>query len=69
MKISQNEERKTVCKKRRLVYWGKKEDKGGGAIPIGPLASITAPILREMAKPILGKIFARGKKRRRKELR
>ena len=39
-----------------------------GAIPFGLLALIGAPILGEIAKPILGKILGRGqktKKRRR----
>ena len=58
-----------MCKKRCLVYWREKRRQRGGAIPIGPLASIGGPILGEMAKPILGKIFGRGKKRRRKDLR
>ena len=31
-----------------------------GAVPIGLLASIGAPILGEIAKPILGKNFGRG---------
>ena len=32
----------------------------GGAIPLGLSASIGAPILGEIAKPILGKILGRG---------
>ena len=41
----------------------------GGAIPLGLLASIGAPFLDEIPKPILGKILGRGlkkKKRRRR---
>ena len=37
----------------------------GGAIPLGLLASIGAPILGEIAKPIFGKIFRRGRRKRR----
>ena len=37
----------------------------GGAIPLGLLASIGAPILGEIAKPIFGKIFGRGRRKRR----
>ena len=40
-----------------------------GAIPFGLLASIGAPILREIAKPILGKILGRGLKKRRRRTR
>ena len=36
----------------------------GGAIPSGVLASIGAPILGEIAKPIFGKIFGRGRRKR-----
>ena len=38
-------EGKTIWEKRCLVYWGKKRKQKGGAIPIGLLASIGAPIL------------------------
>ena len=37
----------------------------GGAIPLWILASIGTPILRENAKPIFGKIFGRGRRKRR----
>ena len=37
----------------------------GGAIPLGLLASTGAPILGEIAKPIFGKIFGRGRRKRR----
>ena len=35
-------------------------------IPIGLLTSIGAPILGELAKPILGKFFGRGRRRKRR---
>ena len=44
---------------------GKKGRQKGGAIPLGLVASIAAPGLGEVAKPILGKIFGRGHKQRR----
>ena len=37
-----------------------------GAIQFVLLASIAAPVLGEVAKPILGKIFGRGRKQRRR---
>ena len=37
----------------------------GGAIPLGFIASTGAPILGETAKPIFGKIFGRGRRKRR----
>ena len=37
----------------------------GGAIPLGLLASIGAPVLGEISKPIFGKIFGRGRRKRR----
>ena len=43
---------------------GKKENKKGGAIPIGLLASIAAPILGKVAKPVLGNVFGKGRRRR-----
>ena len=45
--------------KKGLWYIGKKK------IPIGLRASIGAPILGEIAKPILGKISGRGPRKRR----
>ena len=42
-----------------------KEDRGMGQYLSGLLASIGAPILGEIAKPILGKILSRGHRRRR----
>ena len=41
----------------------------GGAIPLGLLASIGAPILGEIAKPILEKILGRGLKKGRRRTR
>ena len=41
----------------------RKRRQKGGAIPFALLASIGAPILREIAKPLLGKILGRGLKR------
>ena len=40
----------------------RKRQRGKG-FPLGLLASIGAPILGEVAKPILGKIFGRGRRR------
>ena len=37
----------------------KRKKQKGGAIPFGLLASIGAPILREIVKPLLGKILGR----------
>ena len=51
--------------KKGLWYIGKKRKQRGGAIPIGLRASIGAPILGEIAKPILGKISGRGRRKRR----
>ena len=39
----------------------------GGAIPIGLIAPLAAPVLGEIAKPILGKILGRGLRRRRRK--
>ena len=36
----------------------------GGALPFGLLAGLAGPILREIAKPIFGKILGRGIKKR-----
>ena len=43
----------------------RKRRQWSGAIPLGLLASVGAPILGEIAKPILGKILGRGRKRQR----
>lgn len=45
---------------------GKKRKQKGRGLLIGVLASIGAPILRELAKPILGKFFGRGRKKGRR---
>ena len=42
---------------------GKKQK--GGAIPIGLVASIAAPVLEEVAKLIFKRILGRGKEKRR----
>ena len=57
-------EKQSVKKGLRYIG-GKKRKQRGGAIPIGLLASIGAPILGEIVKPILGKIFGRGRRKRR----
>ena len=38
----------------------------GKGLPLGLLASIGAPVLGEIAKPILGKIFGKGLRRRKR---
>ena len=48
---------------------GKKRKQKGGATPLGLLASIGAPILGEIAKPVLGKCFGRWRKFRRRRRR
>ena len=56
--------------KKGVWYTGEKNRKQkDGAMAIGLLASIGAPILGEISKPILVKIFGRGKERWRKGLR
>ena len=42
----------------------KRKKQKGWAIPFGLIASFAAPVLGEVAKPILGQIFRRGKRRR-----
>ena len=59
-------------KKRCLVHLWEKEKKTRvktkrWGIPIGLLASIAAPVLIEVAKPVLGKIFGRSHRRKRWE--
>ena len=48
---------KQYVKKGVWYIGGKKRKQAGGAIPIGLLASIGAPILGKLATPILGKPF------------
>ena len=55
--------------KKGVWYIGGKKRKTGGAIPLGLLAPIGAPILGEIAKPILGKFFGRGRKCKRRRRR
>ena len=56
---------KQYVKKGVLYIGGNKRRQNGGAILFGLLASIAAPVLGEAAKPILAKIFGRGRGRRR----
>ena len=44
----------------------RKKRQQGGAIPFGLIASLAAPILGEVAKPIFGKILGRGVRRRKR---
>ena len=50
---------KIGCRKR-------KRKQRGGAIPFGLIASLTAPVLGEIAKPVFKTILGRGTKKRRK---
>ena len=56
---------KQYVKKGVWYIGGKKRKQKGGAIPFGLIASLTAPVLGEVAKPILGKMFGRGRRRKR----
>ena len=56
---------KQYVKKGLWYIWGKKRRQRGGGLPIGLLAFLGAPILGEIAKPILGKSFGRGRRKRR----
>ena len=56
---------KQYVKKGVWYIGGEKRRQKGGAIPFGLLALIAAPVLGEEAEPILGKIFVRGRRRRR----
>ena len=60
---------KQYVKKGVWFIGGKKRKQKGGPFPLGLLASIGAPILGEIAKPILGKIFGRGRKLKRRRKR
>ena len=60
---------KQYVKKGVWYIGGKKRKQKGGAFPLGLLASIGAPTLEEIAKPILGNIFGRGRKLRRRKRR
>ena len=46
-------------------YKKRKRTQKGGAIPFGLIASLAAPVLGEIAKPVFKAIFGRGKRRRR----
>ena len=52
--------------KKVVWYIGSKKRQRGNSIPFGLLASIAVPVLGEVSKPILGKIFGRGRKRKRR---
>ena len=61
---------KQVVKKGVRYIGGKKrkrktKQKGKG-FPFGLVASVAAPLLGEIAKPIFKKIFGRGRKRRKR---
>ena len=56
---------KQYVKKGLWYIGGKKRRQRGRALPIGLLAFLGAPILGEIAKPILGKSFGRGRRKRR----
>ena len=45
-------------------YEKRKRKQKDGAIPIGLIASLAGPILREVAKPIFKKIIGRGRRMR-----
>ena len=53
----------------KINIWQKKKKKKkkqiGGAIPFGLIASLAAPILGEVAKPIFKTILGRGKRKKR----
>ena len=54
--------------KKRVWYIGskikeKKKDKKVEGIPIGLVASPAAPVLRQIASPILKQIFGKGRKK------
>ena len=57
---------KQYVKKGVWYIGGKKRKQKGAGIPIGLLASIGAPILGQIAKPVFGKIFGRGCRRSRR---
>ena len=60
---------KQVVKKGIWYVGGKKKRKQkqkGKGFPFGLVASAAAPLLGEIAKPTLKKIFGRGKKRRKR---
>ena len=52
--------------KKSIWYIGgkkRKKKKQGGAIPFELIASLAAPVLGEIAKPVFKTIFGRGRKR------
>ena len=48
--------------KEGIWYTGGRKRQRGKGFPLGFLASIGAPILSEVVKPILGKVFGRGRR-------
>ena len=50
------------------IYKKKKRTQKGRAIPFGLIASLAAPVLGEIAKPVFKTIFGRGKRRRRRPI-
>ena len=50
--------------KKGVWYIGGKKRQRGRGIPIGLLASIASPVFGEVAKPILGKLSGRGRRRK-----
>ena len=60
---------KQYVKKGLWYIGGEKRKQEGAGLPIGLLASIGVPILGEIAKPIFGKIFGRGRRRSRRRRR
>ena len=53
--------------KKSIWYIGgkkRKKKKQGGDIPFELIASLAAPVLGEIAKPVFKTIFGRGRKRR-----
>ena len=43
---------------------GRRSKQKGGAPPLGLLAGLAGPVLGEIVKPIFGKIFGRGLRRK-----
>lgn len=43
---------------------GRRSKQKGGALPLGLLAGLAGPVLGEITKPIFGKIFGRGLRRK-----
>ena len=54
-----------VCR-RKIQKREKKRRQKGGAIPIGLIVCLAAPVLGEIAKSILGKLLGRGRRRQKR---